>query len=128
MAGGWHDGEELNETGLLRSQVFIHPSPIIAFDMSHCRTLLLDSFVLTTMNRDQTRYKLRGVIYHSPDHFTSRFITESGSVWYHDGLTGQRMQYEGNVNLTDLETCQSGVANCAFYVISSQAEAFVHRS
>ncbi|KAF8220307.1 hypothetical protein L208DRAFT_1334596, partial [Tricholoma matsutake] len=44
-----------------------------------------------------TMYRLRGVMYHLEDHFTSRFITESGSVWYHDGMsTGQKMENEGN--------------------------------
>ncbi|KAF8240463.1 hypothetical protein L208DRAFT_1209423, partial [Tricholoma matsutake] len=54
----------------------------------------------------QTTYKLRGVVYHSQDHFISHFITETGSVWYHDGLsTGQQMEHEGDANITDFETC-----------------------
>ncbi|KAF8239988.1 hypothetical protein L208DRAFT_1211973, partial [Tricholoma matsutake] len=40
-------------------------------------------------------YKLRGVIYHLNDHFTLRFITEAGFVWYHDGMsTGHEMEIE----------------------------------
>ncbi|KAF8229141.1 hypothetical protein L208DRAFT_1123245, partial [Tricholoma matsutake] len=45
-----------------------------------------------------TTYKLRGVMYHLQDHFTSCFITETGSVWYHDGLgTEHQMEHEGDV-------------------------------
>ena len=42
------------------------------------------------------RYDLRGVIYYAADHFTTRVITSSGMVWYHDGLlTGRSLVYEG---------------------------------
>ena len=59
-------------------------------------------------------------MYHSQDHFTSRFIIEMGSVWYHDGLsTGQQMEHEGNVNMIDFGTCRLRVATCAIYVIPS---------
>ncbi|KAF8235152.1 hypothetical protein L208DRAFT_1392856 [Tricholoma matsutake] len=46
-------------------------------------------------------------MYHLEDHFTSRFITESGSV-YHDGMsTGQQMENEGNfVDMIDIGTLQ----------------------
>ncbi|KAF8221022.1 hypothetical protein L208DRAFT_1125259, partial [Tricholoma matsutake] len=55
-----------------------------------------------------TTYKLRGVIYHLNDHFTSCFIMESGSVWYHDGMsTGCKMENEGDIiNIPDLGTCR----------------------
>ncbi|KAF8798231.1 hypothetical protein BYT27DRAFT_7123432, partial [Phlegmacium glaucopus] len=93
---------------------------ILTFDMSQYRTLLLESLVLTTVNGQQTTYKLRGVVYHFQDHFTSHFITETGSVWYHDGLsTGQGMEYEGNVNKIEFGTCQSHVATCAVYIVPS---------
>jgi hypothetical protein len=105
---------------LIRKHVLTHPPPILAFDMSQYRTLLLESLVLTTINGQQTTYKLRGVIYYFQDHFTSCFITETGSVWYHDGLlTGQRMESEGNINVTDFTSCRSGVPTCAIYVTPS---------
>ncbi|KAJ7494059.1 hypothetical protein FB451DRAFT_1020317 [Mycena latifolia] len=31
--------------------------------------------------------RLRGVIYHGADHFTSRTITSRGVMWFHDGIT-----------------------------------------
>jgi hypothetical protein len=45
-------------------------------------------------------------------HFTSRFVTETGMIWFHDGmLTGSSLIYEGqNVDCTTNET-----AMMAFY-------------
>ncbi|KAF8223225.1 hypothetical protein L208DRAFT_1053752, partial [Tricholoma matsutake] len=86
------------QSHLIRKHVFVHAPPIIAFDMSQHRTLLLPSLVLSTVDGQHTTYKLRGVTYHLQDHFTSCFIAETGSVWYHDGLsTGQQMEHEGHV-------------------------------
>ena len=108
------------QSHLVRSHVFVCAPAILAFDMSQQTTLLLESLVLTTADGQQTTYKLRGVMYYSENHFTSRFITEMGSVWYHDGLsTGQLMVHEGNVNMTDFITCQSRIAICAVYAIPS---------
>ena len=51
----------------------------------------------------QYLFKLRGVIYFSQNHFTSRVITQSGQIWFHDGMTLQHsMRYEG---LLDTELC-----------------------
>jgi hypothetical protein len=32
-------------------------------------------------------YTLRGIIYHSSNHFTCRFISSQGQWWYHDSMT-----------------------------------------
>jgi hypothetical protein len=102
--------------------VFEEAPPIIAFDLSCYQTPLLENLIITTVNGHHTSYKLRGVIYHLDDHFTSRIITESGCVWYHDGIsTGHQMEDEGNIvnMISDLGTCQSRIATCAVYVIPS---------
>ena len=40
-------------------------------------------------------YNLRGVVYFSDKHFTARMITNTGTVWFHDGmLTGSSLLYE----------------------------------
>ena len=103
---------------IIRQHVFQDTPAIIAFDLSQHQISLLESIVITTINGDCTTYKLRGVMYHLDNHFTSRFISESGCVWYHDGiLTGRQMVLEGSVCDTDLATCRSGTATCAVYVI-----------
>ena len=90
---------------------------IIAFDLSQIS--LLESIVIsTTVNGHHMTYKLRGMMYHLDDHFTLRFILETGCVWYHDGIsTGRQMVHEGSLGNTELGMCQSGMATCAIYVI-----------
>ncbi len=105
---------------IVRRHVFEDSPAIIAFDMSQQQISLLESIVITSSNGDCTTYKLRGVIYHLDNHFTSRFITETGCVWYHDGITtGREMAPEGSIGDTELATCRSGRATCAIYVIPS---------
>ncbi|KAF8237008.1 hypothetical protein L208DRAFT_1217976, partial [Tricholoma matsutake] len=83
---------------LMRQYVFEESPRMIAFDMWQHQTSLLESIVIATVDGQNTTYKVRRVMYHMEDHFTSRFITETGSVWYHDGMsTGHRMEHEGNI-------------------------------
>ncbi|KAJ7018579.1 hypothetical protein C8F04DRAFT_977051 [Mycena alexandri] len=43
--------------------------------------------------------KLRGVIYGGDHHFTSRYITPTGGVWFHNGIsTGRSWVFEGDLN------------------------------
>ncbi|KAJ7746062.1 hypothetical protein B0H16DRAFT_1313801 [Mycena metata] len=43
--------------------------------------------------------RLRGVIYGGGFHFTARYITDSGAVWFHDGMsTGRECILEGNLD------------------------------
>ncbi|KAF9455951.1 hypothetical protein BDZ94DRAFT_1135828, partial [Collybia nuda] len=62
-------------------------------------------------------YCLRGIIYYGDNHFTARYITSGGQIWFHDGMiTGQSMRYEGMLNSQlDLYTCQSKTAVSALY-------------
>ena len=105
---------------MVRQHVFEDTPAVIAFDMSQHKISLLESVVITTVKGDSMTYNLRGVIYYYLDnHFTSRFISESGRVWFHDGIsTGRQMVPEGSVGDTDLGTCQSRIAICAVYVIA----------
>jgi hypothetical protein len=107
------------QSHIIRQHVFEDTPAIIAFDLSQHQISLLESIVITTVNGDCTTYKLRGVMYHLDNHFTSRFISESGHVWYHDGIsTGRQMVPEGIISSLELRTCRSGMATCAVYVIS----------
>ncbi|KAF8238540.1 hypothetical protein L208DRAFT_1490316, partial [Tricholoma matsutake] len=104
---------------LTRQYAFEESPAMIAFDMSQHQTSLLESIVIATVNRQNMTYKLRGVMYHREDHFTSRFITESGSVWYHNGMsTGHQMEYEGNISdiIHEFGTCRLHITVCAIYV------------
>ena len=47
---------------------------------------------------------LRGTVYHGDNHFTSRFISSNGTIWYHDGITtGRQCTEERNLCMTNSE-------------------------
>ncbi|KAF8235426.1 hypothetical protein L208DRAFT_1257082, partial [Tricholoma matsutake] len=53
-------------------------------------------------------YNLRGIIYYLADHFTARFITASGMVWYHDRLLmGSSLVYKNMV--LDQIPCENAI-------------------
>ena len=106
---------------VIRQHVFEDTPAIIAFDMSQHWVSLLESIVVTMVNGSCTTYKLRGIVYYLDNHFTLRFVLESGCVWYHDGIaTGRQMVLEGMcIGDTDLGTCRSGIAVCAVYAVIS---------
>jgi hypothetical protein len=42
------------------------------------------------------RYAIRGVIYLTNHHFTSRLVKPNGAIWYHDGIsTGSTCEPDG---------------------------------
>ena len=103
---------------IVQRHIFKDTPAVIAFDMSQHQINLLESIIITMVNGDRMTYKLRGVIYHLDNHFTSCFISEFGRVWFHDGIsTGRKMVPEGSIGDTELGTCQSRIATCAVYVI-----------
>ncbi|KAJ7029809.1 hypothetical protein C8F04DRAFT_962458 [Mycena alexandri] len=51
------------------------------------------------MGGEMSVLRLRGVIYSGWGHFTARYISLNGVVWYHDGiLTGRSCVEEGNLD------------------------------
>ncbi|KAJ7015913.1 hypothetical protein C8F04DRAFT_949883 [Mycena alexandri] len=47
--------------------------------------------------------RLRGIIYGGEAHFTARYISTHGTVWFHDGIsTGSNCMEEGHIDSTDL--------------------------
>jgi hypothetical protein len=71
----------------------------LVFDFGGLNDLEINKSFL--LNKDEIHYlfKLKGVIYFSQNHFTSRIITQSGQIWFHDGMTLQHsMRYEGLLN------------------------------
>ncbi|KAJ7764347.1 hypothetical protein B0H16DRAFT_1310894 [Mycena metata] len=58
--------------------------------------LEFSSTITLDVNGTMRVLKLRGIIYGGDHHFTSRYISLSGSVWFHDGITtGRSCIYEG---------------------------------
>src|SRR5271170_4349819 len=58
-----------------------------------------------SVNEKQKVLHLKGVVYYGGYHFTSRFISENGMTWYHDGMTtGGIMNKEKNIkSLSDVD-------------------------
>ena len=59
--------------------IFLLEYPHASVKTSH--KIKLESF-------DQTKFelKLRGVVYHGENHFTSRIVESNGKIWYYDGM------------------------------------------
>ncbi|KAH6888299.1 hypothetical protein BKA70DRAFT_1029979, partial [Coprinopsis sp. MPI-PUGE-AT-0042] len=50
-------------------------------------------------------YHLKGVVYGDGNHFTSRFIANDGSVWFHDGIeTGRDCVLQGKLTEDNCHT------------------------
>ena len=91
----------------------------LVFDFGGLNDLEINKSFLLSKDGIQYLFKIRGVIYFSQNHFTSHVITQSGQIWFHDGMTLQHsMRYEG---LLDTELCpnifysNSGNAVLAIY-------------
>jgi hypothetical protein len=75
----------------------------LVFDFGGINNLEISKSFLLNKNGIQYLFKLKGVIYFSGNHFTSRIITQSGQIWFHDGIALQHsMRYEG---LLDTNFC-----------------------
>jgi hypothetical protein len=56
------------------------------------------------------RYSLRGVIYFAANHFTARVVTQTGIVWFHDGIfSGSTLIYE-SANVSSMPRTDSILA------------------
>ena len=42
---------------------------------------------MTVVDGQEVILRLRGIIYHGDNHFTSRIFSHTGKVWFHDGIT-----------------------------------------
>ena len=58
----------------------------------------IDIIIQSSIDIDNSKYTLRGLIYFGNFHFTSRVIEGSGDIWYNDGMTtGRGSEFEGNI-------------------------------
>ncbi|KAF9455682.1 hypothetical protein BDZ94DRAFT_1179487 [Collybia nuda] len=65
-----------------------------------------DSRLLFNVESVEVTMSLHGIIYGGSEHFTSRWISSSGDVWYHDGIqTKRKMISEGKIENTELNIC-----------------------
>jgi Helitron helicase-like domain at N-terminus/PIF1-like helicase len=102
------------DTCLLRATSFVQSPPVIIFDLGTCASVPSLSSVLwiTCGETGRVCYNLRGIVYYNNQHFTSRFVTGTGMIWFHDGLlTGTSLIYEGQ----DVDSITTETAIMAFY-------------
>ena len=79
---------------LVRRFSFASHPPLLCIELWQSPRLL-DSILHIDTGGSRRQYKLRGVIYFSGEHFTSRVITSNGMIWFHDGMfTGNSLLYE----------------------------------
>ncbi|KAK7017230.1 hypothetical protein R3P38DRAFT_3320577 [Favolaschia claudopus] len=90
---------------------FIVPTvapPILYFGIDDTN-IRIDHTLRLLVGDEPVTYMLRGVLYAGGNHFTSRIVTESGDIWYHDGIeTGSKLITEGNLHTKTakfLNTC-----------------------
>ncbi|KAF8333781.1 hypothetical protein F5887DRAFT_893062 [Amanita rubescens] len=90
--------------------------PIIALDVSGYLIEINGGFCVTIDNEEH-RYVLRGIIYFSNYHFTSRIIYENGMTWFHDGIaTGDNLIYDGMIDtISNRYQCRGKNASIAIY-------------
>ena len=88
------------------------------FDLSACQCVpSLSSILWITCDETRVSYNLRGIIYYKDQHFTSRFITGTGMIWFHNGiLTGSSLIYEGR----DIDSITTETTIMAFYTLHQQ--------
>ena len=88
---------------LIRKFTFASHPPLLAIEFSQT-IRSFDHILNIHVDGLAVRYRLRGVIYFTGDHFTACFITQAGLVWYHDGIfTGRTLVYESQ-DLTSMPT------------------------
>lgn len=70
-------------------------------------------------NEEKIALKLRGIVYHGSNHFTSRIMSPEGEMWYHDGITtGHNTIMEGwlgEASDNDLHLCRNKRITLAIY-------------
>jgi hypothetical protein len=87
------EGCPVCDVGLWQRFMVMHHPPLVSVELRQDASVI-DVLELTSGDV-RRRYHLRGIIYFAADHFTAQVITNSGMVWYHDGLlTGQSLIYE----------------------------------
>ena len=102
------------DTFLLRTTSFVQTPPVIIFDLGSCVPSLSSVLWIPCGETGRVRYNLRGLVYYKDQHFTSRFVTETGMIWFHDGmLTGSSLIYDGQ----DIDSITTENAVMAFYTL-----------
>ena len=98
---------------LFRKTSFVQTPPMLIFDLGTSVPSLSPELSITC-GTTCVYYTLRGVVYLDNEHFTSRVITSTGMIWFHDRLlTGASLVYESR----DIGSISTNGAVMAFYTL-----------
>ena len=103
------------DTCLLWRTLFVQSPPVIIFEFEGGVVPSLSPILwITGGETGRVRYNLRGIVYYNDQHFTSRFVTGTGMIWFHDGmLTGSSLIYESQ----NIDSITTDRAIMAFYTL-----------
>lgn len=105
------------ENKLFKITEFVRIPDTTTFHILSNEAILAYSFSLPTI-RGKVNYRLRGIVYYGNYHFTSRIISENGTVWYHDGqTTASRCTREGSLIDADIDlhSCKGKAMKLVIY-------------
>lgn len=88
---------QCNSRDITWHQIFREYPNFLAFELSQCRGKMKIDHTLEVQDQ---RYRVCGLIYGGNFHFTARIISEDGTIWFHDGVeTRSDCVYEGKIQL-----------------------------
>ena len=93
--------------------------PFLGFEVDNVNIVLSTSVQISTRSSSgRASYRLAAVIYYGAQHFCTRYISPSGSVYFHDGMLGSGMVTESRVVTgVNLANCRGKSVVFALYAI-----------
>ena len=75
--------------------------------------------ICVKVNDELKTLHLKGIVYYGGYHFASRFISESGTAWYHDGITTGGILHKDkdikSISDVDMRRCNGKDLTLAIY-------------
>ena len=65
---------------------YAEPPKIVIMEYPYCNMKTSHKLNIVA-DGQEVQLRLRGIIYHGDNHFTSRIFSPTGQVWFHDGMT-----------------------------------------
>jgi hypothetical protein len=82
----------------MHQPIFYNEPPYLLVLEYHQNNLKTSHKLKIGQDQDEVELHLKGMVYHGGFHFTSRFVSENGNVWYHDGrITGNACINNGHL-------------------------------
>ncbi|KAJ7768493.1 hypothetical protein B0H16DRAFT_1308108 [Mycena metata] len=97
--------------------------PPVMFVTVDCGSMLYNKSLHFDINGAMVISRLRGIIYGGDAHFTSRYISAQGSVWFHDGMTTVRSYVEeGHIDSLDVTSLRNARGKSALVLVYAREE------